>query len=196
MKGEDGAPVGAAAEIPQEAPALQDGHGLLADASDLDVAVVAPPLPVPEPTAPEGNSDVPPGALVRLVRPALQSRGGECVDDPALAGSGEVLGGAWQGRGSPQHSAECEDLNVHAAPFVFARVARYFDGDLVDRQQCAVQDDARLGCGDLPLGQGRDAGGQDLNGLTPGRARDLTGRFGMPNSPVPSKRWRADRSRM
>lgn len=25
------------------------------------------------------------------------------------------------------------------------------------------------------------AGGQDLDGLTPGRARDLTGRFGMPN---------------
>lgn len=141
----------------------------------------------------------------RMCRPApwyalsaqhFSPRGGECVDDPALAGSGQVLGGAWQGRGSPQQSAECEDLNVHAAPFVFARVARYFDGDLVDRQQCAVQDDARLGCGDLPLGQGRDAGGQDLNGLTSGRARDLTGRFGMPNSPVPSKRWRADRSRM
>jgi hypothetical protein len=46
------------------------------------------------------------------------------------------------------------------------------------------------------LGQGRGAGGQDLDGLTPGRARDLTGRFGMPNCPVVSKRWRADRSRM
>jgi hypothetical protein len=34
------------------------------------------------------------------------------------------------------------------------------------------------------------------DGLTPGRARDLTGRFAMPNCPVPSKRWRADRSKM
>lgn len=89
MKGEDGlhevgAPVGAAAELPQEGPALQDGHGLLADAPDLGVAVVAPSLPALEPTAPEGDSDVPSGALVRLVRPAIQSRSGECVDDPAL----------------------------------------------------------------------------------------------------------------
>jgi hypothetical protein len=36
-----GDPVGAAAELSQEAPAFEGGHGVFADASDLGVAAVA-----------------------------------------------------------------------------------------------------------------------------------------------------------
>lgn len=87
-----GDPVGAAAELPQEAPALQDGHGLLADAPDLGVADVVTSLPSLQPAAPEGDSDVPTGALVGLVRPAFQSRGGERADDPVASGGHQVMG--------------------------------------------------------------------------------------------------------
>jgi hypothetical protein len=37
--------VGAAAELPQKAPALQSDHGLLAEAADLGMRTVVPTLP-------------------------------------------------------------------------------------------------------------------------------------------------------
>lgn len=44
-----------AAELPQEAPAFQHGHGLLSDAADLGVTAVVPSLPSLEPAPREGT---------------------------------------------------------------------------------------------------------------------------------------------
>ncbi len=98
--------VGATAEFPQQPPALEGGHGLLADTADLGVGTVVSPLPALESTTPEGHADGAAGTLVRLVRPALQPCGGERVDDPVLACGGQIVGGAGQGRGSPPQSSE------------------------------------------------------------------------------------------
>ncbi|MGY3064656.1 hypothetical protein ACVWZD_008978 [Streptomyces sp. TE3672] len=59
--------VGAAAELSQEAPALQGGHGLLAEAADLGVRAVVPALPPLEATAAEGYPDGAAGALVWIM---------------------------------------------------------------------------------------------------------------------------------
>lgn len=74
--------VGAAAELPQEPPALECGHGLLADAADLGVGGVVTALPSLEAAAPKRDSDGSAGALVRLVSPVLESRFSEGFDDP------------------------------------------------------------------------------------------------------------------
>lgn len=59
--------VGAAAELSQEAPALQGGHGLLAEAADLGVRAVVPALPPLEATAAEGYPDGAAGALAWIM---------------------------------------------------------------------------------------------------------------------------------
>lgn len=82
--------VGAAAEFPQQTPALEGGQGLLADAADLGVGGVVPSLPPLEPTAPEGDTDVVAGALVCLVGPALESGFCQGIDDP-VHGGGQVV---------------------------------------------------------------------------------------------------------
>lgn len=45
--------VGAAAELPQEAPSLEGGHGLLAETADLGVGGVVAALPSLEAASPE-----------------------------------------------------------------------------------------------------------------------------------------------
>ena len=76
--------VGAAAELPQEAPALDGGHGLLAEAADLGVGGVVAALPSLEAAASKRYADGSAGALICLVRPAFESRMGEGFDDPVL----------------------------------------------------------------------------------------------------------------
>lgn len=72
---------GAAAELSQEAPALQGGHGLFADAADLGGRAVVPTLPPLEATAPKGHLDGAVDTWIRLVGPALEAGLGECFDD-------------------------------------------------------------------------------------------------------------------
>lgn len=109
-----------------------------------------------------------PAPLVRLVRPALQPCRCERVDDAVFARGGQVVGGAGQGRGSPQQSAEGirDDLDVHAVALVFSGVVRGVGGDPVDGQEGAVQDHVRLRPdGRHCLGQGLRLGGQHFDGL-------------------------------
>lgn len=85
--------------------------------------------------------------------------------------------GAWQSGRGPEQSAEriCEDLHLHAVAFVLPRVVRRVDGDLVDRQQGAVQDHERLLPGRLHrLVQGRreDTQGFDRLASVPVNGRD------------------------
>lgn len=49
---------------------------------------------------------MPAGALVGIVRPALQSCGRERVDDAMASGRGQVVSGSRQSRGSPEQSAD------------------------------------------------------------------------------------------
>lgn len=91
MKDEDGLhhvgdPVGAAAELPQKTPVLERGHSSFADASDLGVTGVVAALPPLQTATAERDSNRPAGALIRLVRPALQARLGERVDDSVEGG--------------------------------------------------------------------------------------------------------------
>ncbi|GAB7077882.1 hypothetical protein JCM18897A_57390 [Streptomyces sp. JCM 18897] len=90
--------VGAAAEFPQEAPALEGGHGLLAKTTDPGVGGVVAALPLLEVAPSKRDTDGPAGSLVCLVRPALEARCGERVDDPVLPGGGQVVGRAGQSR--------------------------------------------------------------------------------------------------
>ncbi|GGQ33407.1 hypothetical protein GCM10010249_59910 [Streptomyces roseolilacinus] len=89
--GDRGAAVGAAAGLSQEAPALQGGRGLLAEAAELGVGAVASALP-PLEAAAEGYSDGTTGSLLRLVGQALEVGVGERVDDAVGAGGGQVVG--------------------------------------------------------------------------------------------------------
>jgi hypothetical protein len=57
-------------------------------------------------TVPERCADMTAGPLVRLVRPALQPCRCERVVDAVFARGGQVVGGAGQGRRSPQQPAE------------------------------------------------------------------------------------------
>jgi hypothetical protein len=59
--------VDAAAELSQEAPALECGHGLLADAADLGVSGVVTALPSLEAAASKRYADGSAGALIRLI---------------------------------------------------------------------------------------------------------------------------------
>src|SRR5690606_18884405 len=90
--------VGAAAELPQEAPAPEGGHGPLAEAADLGVGGVVAASPSFEAAAPEWDSDGSAGALIRLVRPALESGIGEGFDDAVLSCGGQVVSRAGQRR--------------------------------------------------------------------------------------------------
>lgn len=144
VKGQDGFhdvgdAVGATAEFPQEAPALEGGHRLLADTADLGVGGVVAALPSLETAASKRHPDKVAGALIRLIGPASEPRIGEGFDDAMLSCGGEVVRGAGQrGRGPEQPSERIgEDLDVHAVAFVFPRVVRSVGGDAVDRQQGA-----------------------------------------------------------
>ncbi|MGY3676383.1 hypothetical protein ACVWXU_000006 [Streptomyces sp. TE33382] len=169
--------VGAAAVLPQETPALEGGHGPLAQAADLGVGGVVVALPSLEAAAPKGDPDGSAGALVRLVGPAFEPHVGEGFGDPVLPGGGQVVGGAGKCRRGPEQPSKRigEDLDVHAVAFVFPGVIRGVGGDAVDRQQGAVEDDERLRP-DRPhcLGQGRSEDGQGLYGFTyvPADGRD------------------------
>jgi hypothetical protein len=71
VKDEDGLhdvgdPVGAAAELPQEAPPLKGGHGLFAKAADLGVGGVVAALPSLESAASKRYPDGSAGALMLL----------------------------------------------------------------------------------------------------------------------------------
>jgi hypothetical protein len=83
--------VGAAAELPQKAPALEGGHGPLAEAADLGVGGVVTALPFLEATAPNGYPDGSADALIRLVRPAFESRIGEGFDDAVLSRGSQIV---------------------------------------------------------------------------------------------------------
>jgi hypothetical protein len=66
VKDEDGLhdvddPVGAAAELPEETPALQGGHGAFTEAADLGVGDVVAELPSLGTAAPKGHPDGPTG---------------------------------------------------------------------------------------------------------------------------------------
>jgi len=61
--------VGAAAEFPQEPPALEGGHGLFTDTADLGVGGVVAALPSLEVAAPERDADRSAGSLIRLDAP-------------------------------------------------------------------------------------------------------------------------------
>lgn len=111
MKDEDGLhhvgdSVGAAAELPQEAPALDGGHGPLAEAANLDVGGVVATLPSLEAAAPERYADGSASALICLVRPALESRIGEGFDDAVLPRGGQVVSRAGQSRRGPEQPSE------------------------------------------------------------------------------------------
>lgn len=163
-----GDPVGAAAELSQEASALEGGHGLLAVAADLGVGGVVAPLPPFEAAAPKRYSDGSAGALIRFARPAFESRIGQGLDDPVLSRGGQIVSRAGQGRRGPEQSSERigEDLDVHAVAFGFPGVVRGVGGDAVDRQQGAVEDDECHRPDRLHrLSQGRGEGGQDVDGL-------------------------------
>jgi hypothetical protein len=111
VKDEDGLhhvgdPVGAAVELPQKTPALERGHSSFAGASDLGVTGVVAALPPLQTATAERDSNRPAGALIRLVRPALQARLGERVDDSVVSGSSEVVGRSGQGGRGPEQASE------------------------------------------------------------------------------------------
>lgn len=110
MQGEDrfdevGDPVGAAPDLPEHAPGLQGGHGLLSDASDLGVGGVVAPLPPLELSAADRDPDVPPRALVGAVCVAGGAGGGEGIDDAVDAGGGQVVCRPGQSGRAPQQTA-------------------------------------------------------------------------------------------
>gem|GEM_PF-673078 len=123
---EAGDACGAAAELPQEAPILQGGHGLLAQRSDPCVSSVDGLLSCGQtvPPAAEGHSDGSAGALVALVGPAGHARVVERVDQAVCAGRLDVVDGAWQGGRGPQQTPVRigDHLHVHPVLLVFAGV--------------------------------------------------------------------------
>lgn len=173
MKDEDGLhdvgdPVCAAAELPQEAPALESRHGLLSDGGSwrgccCDGASISS----------AGGPGTGLGRVRRLLGAALSA---QHFSSPAASASmipwvrAAVRSWTDPGRAGDAHNSRprgsAEDLDVHAVAPVFPGVVRGVGGDPVDRQEGAVQDHERLAPGVLHrLGQGRGEGGQDIDYL-------------------------------
>lgn len=100
-EGDDGTdgdcdPGGAAAELPQEPPGLEYGHGTFAEAANLGVIAVVVSTPAAEVLATDRDKDRRAGALVRLVGPALDVVGGEGGGYAVVPGRGQVVCGSRQ----------------------------------------------------------------------------------------------------
>lgn len=147
------------------APALGSHHGLFAEAADPGVASVVMALPSLQAAAPERDPDGCAGSLVHLVSPALEPRIGECVDDATNTRGGQIVRGTWKrGRGLRQPIKRVgQDLGIHAAAFVFARVVRGVCGDPVERQERSVEDhESQPARGLRDLGRARGDGGRGI----------------------------------
>lgn len=113
MTREDGSdevsdPVGAASDLAEDAPALQRGNGLFADAADLCVGGVVAALPPLEFPAADRHPNVSPRRLVRAISPGRQPGGAQRLDDSGAAGGGQVVRGTGQRGRGPQPFASRE----------------------------------------------------------------------------------------
>lgn len=75
-------------ELPQEPPAFEGGHNAFAEAAELGVISAVTPVPAAQTFTPEWNADSRAGALMRLVRPALDGIGSESGGNAVVPGRG------------------------------------------------------------------------------------------------------------